>query len=381
MGINKLALAVAAFVCMAMACGCNGRDAGTTAAFTDTVYAPEYGVGFSITRRPGTHSLLISTLLPWQGADSTSAQHLLLLRGDETVPEDFDGQVLADTAARIVTMSTTQIAMLDAVGADSSIAGVSGLDFVSNTDVRNRLNSNADVGYEGNVNYETLAALNPDIVLLYGVNGPSMMERKLRELDIPYMYVGDYIEESPLGKAEWMVPVAELCGRADSARSAFAGIARRYNALKASVDTTAAAPVVMVNLPYNDVWYMPSTRSYLVRLISDAGGKYIYTDNIGNSSVTIDIERAYLLADSADVWINTGAATTIEELLRTVPGFAGVKPVRTGQIFNCCKRSAGGANDYFESSTVMPDVVLSDLMHIFRGTSCPDSLYYYVQLQ
>ncbi len=63
-----------------------------------------------------------------------------------------------------------------------------------------RRDSIGDVGYEGNINYELLLSLDPDLVLLYGVNGASAMESKLEELDIPFMYVGDYLEESPLGK-------------------------------------------------------------------------------------------------------------------------------------------------------------------------------------
>ncbi len=72
-------------------------------------------------------------------------------------------------------------------------------------DIQARRDSIGDVGYEGNINYELLLSLDPDLVLLNGVNGASSMESKLKELGIPFMYVGDYLEESPLGKAEWMV--------------------------------------------------------------------------------------------------------------------------------------------------------------------------------
>ena len=66
------------------------------------------------------------------------------------------------------------------------------------------------MGYEPDVDYERIVALAPDLVLLYGVTGPSGMESKLRELGIPYAYVGEYVESSPLGKAEWMDGTAVL---------------------------------------------------------------------------------------------------------------------------------------------------------------------------
>lgn len=72
----------------------------------------------------------------------------------------------------------------------------------------------------------------PDLVLLYGVNGASSMEGKLKELNIPFMYVGDYLEESPLGKAEWLVALAEVAGKRTEGENVFADIPVRYNALK-----------------------------------------------------------------------------------------------------------------------------------------------------
>ena len=116
-------------------------------------------------------------------------------------------------------MSSTHIAMLDAIGETGRVVGVSGIDYISNPDIQARRDSVGDVGYEGNINYELLLSLDPDLVLLYGVNGASSMEGKLKELDIPFMYVGDYLEESPLGKAEWLVALSEVIGNGRRAKS------------------------------------------------------------------------------------------------------------------------------------------------------------------
>ena len=140
---------------------------------------------------------------PWQGSDSVTTR-LFISRDGEKAPAGFDGSVLEGDAKRIVAMSSTNIAMLDAIGKVSHLVGISGMDYVSNPYVRSHRDSIVDVGYDGNINYEMILAADPDIVLLYGVNGASSMEHKLKELNIPYMYVGDYLEESPLGKAEWI---------------------------------------------------------------------------------------------------------------------------------------------------------------------------------
>ena len=46
------------------------------------------------------------------------------------------------------------------------ITGVSGIDYISNPDIQARRDSIGDVGYEGNINYELLLSLDPDLVLL-----------------------------------------------------------------------------------------------------------------------------------------------------------------------------------------------------------------------
>ncbi len=258
-------------------------------------------------------SVLLTVTNPWQGADGIAVQ-LFIARDGETAPEGFDGQVLEGDADRIVAMSSTHIAMLDAIGEVDRVVGVSGIDYISNPDIQARRDRIGDVGYEGNINYELLLSLDPDLVLLYGVNGASGMEPKLRELGIPFMYIGDYLEESPLGKAEWMVALSEVVGCRSEGEKVFAEIPVRYNALKQRVAENALdAPSVMLNMPYGDSWFMPSAGSYAVRLIEDAGGDYIYKKNTGNASTPVDMEEAYLLASAADLWLNVGMANTLDE--------------------------------------------------------------------
>ena len=88
-----------------------------------------------------------------------------------------------------------------------------------------------------------------------------------------------------------------------------------YTSLKKKVaDSALDAPSVMLNVPYGDSWFMPSTQSYAARLIADAGGHYVYQTNTGNASVPIDMEEAYLLASDADMWLNVGMAVSYTHL-------------------------------------------------------------------
>lgn len=350
--------------------------------FTVPLYTPGYASGFDIKGAEGMESSIITVTNPWQGADSVAAR-LFISRGSEPAPEGFDGQVLKGEAQRIVTMSTTHLAMLDAIGAIDRVVGVSGLNFISNPSIQARRDSIGDVGYEGNVNYEQLVALDPDLVLLYGVNGASSMEPKLRELGIPYIYIGDYLDESPLGKAEWMTVLGEVTGRRDEAAKRFAEIPVRYNALKEKVASAVVdTPSVMFNTPYGDAWFMPSAVSYMIRLVRDAAGHYVYEKNTGNSSTPIDLEEAYMLASQADFWLNVGQANSLEELRAACPKFADTRCVRNGDVYNNTLRSTpGGGNDFYESAVVNPDLLLRDLVKIFHPELVEDDFVYYKKLR
>ncbi len=373
-------LAVVA-LCAIVVAAC-GRKSVSLEDFDKPVYMLEYASGFDIKGADSKQSVLLTVTNPWQGADGIAVQ-LFIARDGETAPEGFDGQVLEGDAARIVAMSSTHIAMLDAVGEVGRVVGVSGIDYISNPDVQARRESIGDVGYEGNVNYELLLSLDPDLVLLYGVNGASGMEPKLRELGIPFMYVGDYLEESPLGKAEWMVALSEVVGCRSEGEKVFAEIPVRYNALKQRVAENALdAPSVMLNMPYGDSWFMPSAGSYAVRLIEDAGGDYIYKKNTGNASTPIDMEEAYLLASAADMWLNVGMANTLGEVKAACPKFVDTRCFLNGDVYNnnACTNAAGG-NDYFESAVVHPDLLLRDLVKIFHPELVEEPFVYYKRLK
>lgn len=373
-------LAVVA-LCAIVVAAC-GRKSVSLEDFDKPVYMLEYASGFDIQGADSKQSVLLTVTNPWQGADGIAVQ-LFIARDGETAPEGFDGQVLEGDAERIVAMSSTHIAMLDAIGEVDRVVGVSGIDYISNPDIQARRDRIGDVGYEGNINYELLLSLDPDLVLLYGVNGASGMEPKLRELGIPFIYIGDYLEESPLGKAEWMVALSEVVGCRSEGEKVFAEIPVRYNALKQRVAENALdAPSVMLNMPYGDSWFMPSAGSYAVRLIEDAGGDYIYKKNTGNASTPVDMEEAYLLASAADLWLNVGMASTLGEVKAACPKFADTRCFRNGYVYNNNARTnAAGGNDYFESGVVHPELVLRDLIKIFHPELVEEDFVYYKRLK
>lgn len=376
----KSTFPVLPLLCLLFLASCISNKKTSSEAFTQEVYIPEYATGFKILGADNAASTIIQVRNPWQGAKDVEMSYFIS-RGGEQAPAGFTGPTIPAGAQRIVCMASSYIAMLDALGQVDRIVAVSGIDFVWNQSILARKDSIEDMGAE--MNYELLLGLKADVVLLYGIgDAQTAITDKLKELAIPYMYVGEYLEESPLGKAEWLVALAELTDSREMGTEVFREIPKRYNALKALTDSVEQRPTVMLNAPWNDSWVMPSTKSYMAQLVTDAGGDYIYKENTSNSSTPIGLETAYGLIQKADYWVNVGSVTTMDDLKAVNPKFADAKSVREKTVYNNNLRlTPTGGNDYWESAVVRPDVVLRDLIRIFHPELVSDSLYYYRRLE
>lgn len=376
----KSIISTITLLCLLFLASCVYNKKTSLEAFKQDVYTPEYATGFKILGAKNAQSTLIQVSNPWQGAKNVTMSYFISRNG-ELLPTGFTGPTIPAGAQRIVCMSSSYIAMLDAVGQVDRIVAVSGINYIANPYILAHKDSIKDMGPE--MNYELLLGLKPDVVLLYGIgDAQTAVTDKLKELAIPYMYVGEYLEESPLGKAEWLVALSELTDSRDKGIDVFREIPKRYQALKDLTASVEQRPTVMFNTPWNDSWVMPSTQSYMVQLVTDAGADYIYKENTSNSSAPIGLETAYGLIQKADYWINVGTASTLDELKNMNPKFADAKSVRDKTVYNNNLRiTATGGNDYWESAVVRPDVVLRDLIHIFHPELISDSTYYYRHLE
>lgn len=383
LNVNKMIKqSISAFILasLLLLASCVSNKKTSLEAFNQDIYTPEYASGFKILGADNVQSTLIQVFNPWQGAKDVEMSYFISRNGEQA-PAGFTGPTIPAGAKQIVCMSSSYIAMLDALGQVDRIVAVSGIDYVSNPYIIAHKDSIKDMGPE--MNYELLLGLKPDVVLLYGIgDAQTAATDKLKELSIPYMYVGEYLEESPLGKAEWMVALSELTDSREKGIEIFSEIPKRYQTLKNLTASVEQRPTVMFNTPWNDSWIMPSTKSYMAQLVNDAGADYIYKENTSNSSAPIGLETAYELIQKADYWINVGMASTLDELKAVNPKFTDAKSVREKTAYNNNLRlTATGGNDYWESAVVRPDIVLRDLIHIFHPELVSDSLYYYRHLE
>ena len=340
----------------------------------------EYAKGFAIQYNDSCTKLTVYN--PWQGAKNIDYNYFFV---DSTKHFHFKSkdntEVFYAPIKRLICLSTTHIAYIDELKETSTIIGVSGISFVNSKSLISRIEKGEvlDVGYDQNLNYELIVSLKPDAVICYGVGAESVGYLfKLKELGIKLIFIGDYLENNPLGKAEWIKAFGVILKAKDRSDSVFNSIKYEYyNAVKLA-QTVKTKPRVFLNLPYKDSWYFPGGSNYFVKMIEDAGGDYLFKFLDGSKSYTISYEKAIETGMNADIWLNPGAASTLEDIKQSDERLLSLIPVKNGQVYNNNLRSTStGGNDFWESGVVHPNLILKDLIYIFHPELLPEHKFYY----
>ncbi|MBQ6688164.1 MAG: ABC transporter substrate-binding protein [Bacteroidales bacterium] len=281
----------------------------------------------------------------------------------------------------LVCMSSTHVAGLSAIGADSVITAVSGLDYIC----AGRLKEAGvfDVGYESSMDFERIVSLHPDAVLAYTVSGAEPQYiTKLRSLGIPVLVLYDHLESHPLARAEYIRLYGALTGRQHVADSIFSCVCERYLAIAETSRTHSTGVKVLMNIPYGDLWYVPGGNSYMARLVQDAGGEVLGAKKGQSASRVISLEYAWSLSREADIWLNPGYCSTRRQLESVHQLFPFFGPLADGlPVYNNTLRmSPEGGNDFFETGSVRPDLILADLTAIFDGTYSQENGNFFIRL-
>jgi iron complex transport system substrate-binding protein len=322
---------------------------------------------------------------PWQGSEGVSHSYILLKEG-MPVPQGYnESEIIPVPVRKVVCMSTTHVAMVAALGEEGSIAGISGSRYVCSPSVRELISSDSilEVGYENSLNNELLLRISPDLIIMYGIgNETAGQVAKLRDMGFRVIVNADYLETEPLKKLEWLRLFGALYCREYLADSLVNSEKAAYYRIFSYTDSaTATRPGVMLGLPFNDSWYISPGNSFAARFVKDAGGKYLWEDYISDITVPMSLESVFLRALKADYWLNPGSADNRNEIIATDQRLGGLSCYSEGRIFNNNRKmSPGGGNDYWESGSVHPSVILKDIASILHPGLYPgyEPVYYKV---
>lgn len=317
---------------------------------------------------------------PWDTAKILHT-YILVEQGRE-LPDNLPAGSLVRTPLRkSLIYSSVHCSLLVELDALDCIGGVCDLQYIYHPAVRTRCAEGGivDAGNAMSPDLEKVIDLHPDAVLLSPFENSGGYGR-IEKLGIPIIECADYMETSPLGRAEWMRFFGLLFGRKQQADSLFAEVEKRYASLKALVDTVSVRPTVLSELRNGSAWYTPGGHSTIGRLYADAGAAYVWADDTRSGSVPLSFETVFDRGRNADFWLfkyNETVDKTLASLRAEYAPYAGFRAFQTGRVFACNT----GKVPFYEETPFRPDWLLKDLILVFHPECLPgETARYFKQL-
>ena len=274
---------------------------------------------------------------------------------------------------RIVCTSATHMGFISELGMMDKVVGVCRPNRVYNLSEEERERI-TDIGDDMQPSMEKILLLNPDLVILYTYAQGDPIPAQVEALGIPILYCNEWTETTPLARAEWIRVFGAVFGCQTKADSVFASVKDAYDEARRREGDEAKGESVMSGMSWRGTWYVPAGGTFMGNLFRDAGAQYKYEDNPSTSSIPLTMEQAIQDFAQADIWVGC-EANTLQELAAIDSKHTWFKAYQTRQVYNFRRRLLpSGANDFWESGTVHPERILSDLKKVLHGDTT--HLYY-----
>lgn len=332
----------------------------------------EYAKGFEIKQFEGYKLLTVKN--PWPKADKNFTY--LLAEKEAKIPSEvhYDSKITIPVK-RIVVTSTTHIPALEILNEVETLVGFPGLDYISSEKTRARISKEfiKELGQNEAINTEILISLEPDLVIGFAIDANNKTFNTIQKSGIPVLYNGDWTEESPLGKAEWIKFFGAFYNKDAQASEEFNKIKNSYLKSKELAKNAISKPTVLSGSMYKDQWYVPYGNSWQAQFIKDANANYIYGDTKGSGSIALSFESVLDKSKDAAYWVAPGQFQSFQQLKETSPHYAQFKAVQDKKVFTYSNSlgETGGAI-YYELAPTRPDLVLKDLISIFHPELLPE---------
>ncbi|MBT8280879.1 MAG: ABC transporter substrate-binding protein, partial [Muriicola sp.] len=194
---------------------------------------------------------------------------------------------------------------------------------------------------------------------------------------------GDWTEQTPLGKAEWIKFFAPFFQLEEKANSIFDSIAESYAEARELASKAQFTPSVMSGALYKDVWYAPGGESWAAQFIRDANATYLWNETEEVGSLSLSLESVIAKASDADYWISPSQFTSYAEIENANRHYRQFSPFKKQKVFTyALSKGETGGLTFFELGPNRPDLILKDLIHIFHPEVLPKhTLYFFKPLQ
>ena len=338
------------------------------------ILVPQYAKNFSVDSLAGYRVLSVRNTMPgsneelrWILLDST--------KGSELAPlsEVLKGlPVIHIPVKRVAILSTTYLGYMKRLGIMDKVIAISERKYISDSAFYLRIDSIGipSVGSGPTISVEALFASKPDLVLDFAT-GASIYDDfpRLKAFSFPVVLTAEWLEKSPLAKAEWLKLFGLLFGCEARAESLFVESEKRYLEVRDLVKKLDKdpKPMVFTGFPMAGTWYASGGMGYTARLIQDAGGEYLWGEDTTSSALTMPLEKVIHEAKEADFWLNPGSWRNYKEGIANESRIVMFKAWRENRVYQYdLSQGPEGGLDFYEGAVVFPEKVLLELVNILH---------------
>lgn len=348
-----------------------------------SVLVPQYAKNFSVDSFAGYRLLTIRNTMPRSNAE---LRWVLLdsAKGSELVPlpEVLKGlPVIHIPVKRAAILSTTYLGYMKRLGIMDKVIAISERKYISDAAFYSRIDSIGipSVGSGPTLSVEALFASKPDLVLDFAT-GASIYDDfpRLQSLSFPVVLTAEWLEKSPLAKAEWLKFFGLLFGCEARAESLFVESEKRYLEVQGLVKKMDKnqKPTVFTGFPMAGTWYASGGMGYTAQLIRDAGGEYLWDKDTTSSVLILSLEKVFHEAKDADFWLNPGGWRSYTEGFATESRVTMFKAWRQNKVYQYdLTQGPEGGLDFYEGAVVFPEKVLLELVNILHPGIFKDVRY------
>jgi len=358
------------------------KDNNTATATTPVQNSIKYAKGLQLYKYNGYS--IVKVTQPWPGA--AQPYTYVMRQKNATLPDSLKQYTVINVPVKkMVATSTTHIPSLEMLGVENTLTGFAGTKYVSSDKTRTLIDSGKikEAGDNETLNAEVVIDLAPDAIIAFAVDGTNKTLATLQNAGLNVLYNGDWTEQSPLGKAEWIKFFGALYGMEEKSEKIFNDIEKDYEDAQKLAKQVTAKPTVMGGAMLNDQWLLPQGESWAAQFFNDAGASYIWAQSKGTGSLSLPFEQVLDKAANADFWIGPSQFTSFSEMRSANPHYTEFKPFKTKKVYSySIKKGKTGGLIFYEMAPNRPDLVLKDLIYIFHPELLPGyQLQFFEQLK
>jgi len=333
-----------------------------------------YAKGFQIETHAGY--TLATVRNPWN--NKLVLQRYILVPKSDTLPKTVpEGILIRTPLARTVCYGSVQCGFLAEFDALQTLLGVCEPQYINIPYVQENVRTGkiADLGQAANPDLEKIMLIEPEALFTAPIENSGYGQTA--KLGIPFIECVDYMEPTPLGRAEWIRFLALFFEEKERADSLFKETVNQYNELVRLTVNVDNRPSVFAETIYSGIWYQPGGNSYIAQLFRDAGADYLWKEDKNTGSIGLTFESVLEKAEKADFWLikyNHSYDMTYRRLVQEYPNYALFDAYKKRNIYFCNT----GKVSYYEDLPIHPDLILKDMVRIFHPELLPDyQLKYY----